>query len=89
MPEPLDEALRVLEIRERLARAYAAALAAQHSGCAVEIHLGSEVLDYLKSLATEVSETPIPGNRLWGFPAIESTAGTRRHISVHAVTTIL
>lgn len=88
MSEPLDEALYALEIRERLAQAYMAAMNAQHAGNRVEVHLGSDIVTHLTKLCTEaVGPNFIPVNTLWGFPFFESAAAPD-HISVHAVFTI-
>lgn len=88
MAEPLDEALYHLEIRERLARAYMAAMHAQHGGSRVEIHLGSDIITHLERFRTEaMGESFLPAQSLWGFPFFASTAASD-HISVHTVFTI-
>lgn len=90
MPEPLDEALRALDIRDRLARVYATALIHQRDGGRVEIHLGSDIVDHLRKLCTEaMGDKPnfALSNTVWGFPIVDSTAKPD-HMSVHVVHTI-
>lgn len=74
-------------MRDRLKMAYATAMKATHEGSRVEIHLGSDVVEYLRSLC------PIPGAvvirpTFWGFPVVDSTVSPD-HISIHTITTII
>ena len=90
MAEPLDEALRALEIRDRLARVYATAMLHQREGGRVEIHLGSDITDHLKKLIEEAmgdNANFLPAATIWGFPVVDSTA-TPDHMSIHVVHTI-
>lgn len=89
MPEPvgLDEALRHLEIRERLVKVYATGMRHAHDGGRVEVHLGSDIIEHLRTLAREaMGDRPnfALSETVWGFPIVETTASPD-HMSVHVV----
>lgn len=73
----------------RMRQAYATALRHTHEGGRVEIHLGKDVVDYLKSLC-EVPDPLAPaagmiGATCWGHPVIPADLSDPGHISVHVV----
>lgn len=79
---------RDLELDQRLSRTYGAAMRQQHFGARVEIHLGSDVVRYLQSMANKKVPDVIGNSRtLWGFPVADTTASPD-HISVHTVESI-
>lgn len=88
--------MSAFEIDDRIRTAYLTAHHAATSarGGRVEIHIGSAVLEHLKTLATEAIEPHHEwqhrGDALWGFPLIP-VVGHRfaDHISVHTVQHIL
>lgn len=72
---------------DRLKTAYVTAMKAQHEGSRVELHLGSDVVEYLKSFLIAPAPSWMPRETCWGFPVVDSTASPD-HISVHAVMVI-
>lgn len=95
MAECLPPGITAAEVRrdqaidDRMRIAFGMALRARHE-CAgqVVLHLGADVLSYLKSLA-RFPDHGVPFERAtcWGFPIIESD-DSPDHISVHTVQTI-
>jgi hypothetical protein len=82
------------DLEARLKVAYATAIHLRHQPGRVEIHVGQEVIDYLKSFLTHVATSPAGAN-LWGFPLVVAEEADawrlyrgRAHISVHAIQTI-
>lgn len=73
---------------DRLRAAYATAMQQQHASGSVEIHLGSHVLEYLRSIGLKY-DALAPRSNVWGFPVIPAPGHLPNHISVHTVQQIL
>lgn len=75
------EEINILE--ERLKLAYATAMNLRHTSAGrIEVHLGPNVVEYLKSLT--VQPEPLGGwQTAWGFPVVPRDIDD--HISVHLV----
>lgn len=86
-PQTMEQIRAGIQIDVRLKTAYATAMAHQHGGGCVEIHLGRAVIDYLKSLMSDPPPDAEPAT-VYGFPVVKSDR-TPDHISIHAVTPIL
>lgn len=88
-PKSPEQVEHEQDIDRRLKQVFAIGLRHAHDGGRVEVHVGSDIVTYLKSLAVkDTTGTALaPAARLWGYPLIESTA-TPDHISVHVVHTI-
>ena len=72
-----------MTIREKIARSYCSAVRMQQSGDRLAtpvIHIGLDVLDYLRSLTT--TETTAPRPTLWGFPVVVEPEWTPDRIVV-------
>ena len=74
-------------IDDRLRTTYATAMRHAHEGGRVELHLGSNIIEYLRSLCTVPAPLAL-GRTAWGFPVMEAPAAQPDHISVHVVETI-
>lgn len=79
------ETVDVDVFRQRLATAYAQALKLSHAGGSVQIHMGADVVEYLRSLCT-VPDPSVVSTTCWGYPVIEADERLPAdHISVHSV----
>lgn len=76
-----------MKIENTLRTAYVVALHAQHQSCNVQIHVGEDVMTHLKSLATKVSSSALPGPNpaLWGFPLVLDDTLEPTGIAIHSV----
>lgn len=74
------------QLDDRLRTAWATAMRQRNYG-RVEIHLGSNVIEHLRSLAERPDSTAL-GRTIWGFPVVEMPAAFPNHISVHTVEVI-
>lgn len=84
-PKSREQIEHERDIDRRLRVVFATALRHAHDGGRVEVHVGSDVVAYLKSLAIKVEDAGFRvAPMLWGYPLIESTAAPD-HISVHVV----
>lgn len=83
-PTPAAQTARMVE---HLKMAYGQGLRHSHEGGRIEIHLGTEVVTYLKSLCTVPDPLALAsgmiGKTCWGFPVIEHPAPL--HVSIHVV----
>lgn len=77
------------DLDERLKRAYATAMDQQHQRLPgrIEIHMGKDVIEYLRSLA--YVPDPVANRRTcWGFPVVQTPDAWPDHLSVHTVQAI-
>lgn len=70
---------------EKLRTAFITAAKAAHESGSVQIHVGPDIVAYLRSLATQPNLPP-SSPTLWGFPVVEDPRDG--HVSVHVVHTI-
>lgn len=88
------ETVEVPRFDDKLRTAYATAMAAMHSSGSVQIHVGTEVAEYLRSLVRAelngvVQEWAIPAQRtMWGFPVVIDENARPESITVHVVQVI-
>ena len=61
------------QLDDRLPRIYHAAITAAHGGARVSIHVGGEVWEALKAMAS-ASDRPIIGAKLFGFDVMRDAA---------------
>ena len=71
---------------DRLRAAYATAMKSSHEGARVQIYMGSDVLEYLRSLA-DVPD-PTVSRTTCGWFDVFPVSGPPDHLSVHTVQTI-
>ena len=77
------------ELERQIRMAYATALRHAHEGGSIQIHAGTDVVEYLKSLVTHPRH-PLLNNlvrpKMFGHPIIEAAEALGPdHISVHVV----
>lgn len=73
-------------MRERLTLAYHTATTAAHGLGRVEIHVGPDVLQWMKDECS-VPDPSIQRTTVWGFPVVP-VGEPADHLSVHVVTVI-
>ena len=75
---------------EKLRLAYATAMKAQHECGSVQIHVGTKVRDYLRSLVTvpDAHRVLDIDQRMWGFPCVVDERAWPESITVHVVQVI-
>lgn len=81
-----DELETYERYRDRLSRAYVTALTSSQRGGRVEIHMGSDIIDHLRSLGIR-TQAPDIDRTCWGFPVVP-VEHAHDHLSVHTVETI-
>lgn len=84
---------RELRHQNAITVAYGEAYRAGCNSARVAIHVGQEVWDYLRSLATNVSGMSLPLSpesisRLWGYPLILEEDERPGHVSVRTIKVI-